>query len=147
MRDLIKAMKYRYCNKPSTNMSFASSNLSTTPKNSGNLQNFLKRDNSTFAYIGNNVSVKTNDEETHAARLLKNDSNSPVDCQAIIRLKRLLAILGISRSLVYLKLKPNSKYYDPMFPKSIRLGKEAVGWYLSDVYDYIENLRSRENIS
>lgn len=65
------------------------------------------------------------------------------DPKAIIRLANLLELLGISRSTVYLRLNPGSKYYDPRFPKSIRLGAKSVGWILADVYAYIECLRNR----
>ena len=65
------------------------------------------------------------------------------DPKAIIRLAKLLELLGISRSTVYLRLNPESQYYDPRFPKSIRLGAKSVGWILADVYAYIECLRNR----
>ena len=57
-------------------------------------------------------------------------SNSP--CK-IIRLKRLNDKTGISRSSVYNKLNPRSKYYDPAFPKPVRLGAASVGWLESEV--------------
>lgn len=63
------------------------------------------------------------------------------DPKAIIRLNTLLALVGMSRSTVYNRISPNSKYYDPMFPKPVRLGAKAVGWILADVYAYIEHLR------
>lgn len=69
------------------------------------------------------------------------------DPKAIIRLGKLLGLLGVSRSTVYLRINPESKYYDPMFPRSIRLGAKSVGWILADVYAYIEHLRNREEFS
>ncbi|WP_231499211.1 helix-turn-helix transcriptional regulator [Comamonas aquatica] len=62
----------------------------------------------------------------------------------ILRLRQLLKALGISRSTVYLRINPKSKYYDPVFPKPIRLGAKAVGWVLSDVNDYIEHLKKKQ---
>lgn len=62
----------------------------------------------------------------------------------VLRLRQLLQALGISRSTVYLRIDPKSKYYDPVFPKPIRLGAKAVGWVLSDVYDYIEHLKKKQ---
>lgn len=47
------------------------------------------------------------------------------DPKCVIRLKELLHILKVSRSTVYLRINPKSKYYDPMFPKSIPLGMKA----------------------
>lgn len=63
------------------------------------------------------------------------------DPQTIIRLNTLLGLVGVSRSTVYNRINPKSKYYDPMFPKPVRLGTKAVGWILADVYAYIEHLR------
>ena len=69
------------------------------------------------------------------------------DPKCVIRLKELMHILKVSRSTVYLRINPQSKYYDPMFPKSIRLGMKAVGWVLEDVHAYIENLRHQQKIA
>jgi prophage regulatory protein len=69
------------------------------------------------------------------------------DPKCVIRLKTLLEMLGVSRSTVYLRINPQSKYYDPMFPKSIRLGMKAVGWVLQDVHAYIEYLRNQAEIA
>lgn len=62
----------------------------------------------------------------------------------VLRLRQLLKALGISRSTVYLRINPKSKYYDPVFPKPIRLGTKARGWVLSDVNDYIEHLKKKQ---
>jgi prophage regulatory protein len=51
----------------------------------------------------------------------------------ILRLRRLKEKTGISRSSVYNKLNPRSKYYDATFPKPIRLGAASVGWLEADV--------------
>ena len=34
---------------------------------------------------------------------------------------------------------PRSPYYDPDFPKPIRLGKRAVGWRESEVIAWLES--------
>lgn len=51
----------------------------------------------------------------------------------ILRLTRLKEKTGISRSTVYNKMNPGSKYYDAEFPKPVRLGDSSVGWLESDV--------------
>lgn len=66
------------------------------------------------------------------------------DLKTIIRLPQCAKLLGLSRSTVYLRLNPKSKYYDPNFPKPIQLGMKAVGWKLADVYSYIEKLKYKE---
>ena len=60
---------------------------------------------------------------------------------SVIRLPKLLQILGISRSTVYLKINKSSKYYDKDFPLPIKLGEKAVGWVLQDVFNYIELIK------
>lgn len=69
---------------------------------------------------------------------------STLDLKTIIRLPQFVKLVGLSRSTVYLRLNPKTKYYDPSFPKPIQLGMKAVGWKLEDVYSYIEKLRYRE---
>lgn len=58
----------------------------------------------------------------------------------IVRRLELARLLGISRSMTYLKEKPSSPYFDPLFPKSIRIGKRAIGWLFSDVKSYLDAL-------
>ena len=59
----------------------------------------------------------------------------------VIRMQQLLEMLGLSRSMVYLKINPKSKYYDPKFPKPIKLGVKAIGWLLRDVSMYVNALK------
>ena len=86
-------------------------------------------------------------EQTKATRTTKVPSVHSCDemsLQTILRLWKLKNLLGISRSTVYLRINPKSTYYDPKFPKPIRLGAKAMGWVLSDVYDYIEYLKEKQ---
>lgn len=41
--------------------------------------------------------------------------------------------IGRSRSGMYELMNPQSPYYDPTFPKPIRLGHRAVGWLEHEV--------------
>jgi predicted DNA-binding transcriptional regulator AlpA len=59
----------------------------------------------------------------------------------VIRLPLVLRTVGIARSTLYLKTNPSSKYYDPRFPKPIKLGTKAVGWLLTDVQSYVNALK------
>lgn len=59
----------------------------------------------------------------------------------VVRRRELAALLGISRSTTYLREKPSSPYYDPLFPKAMRLGgPRASGFLLADVFFYLEML-------
>ena len=65
----------------------------------------------------------------------------------IVRRRELAALLGISRSTTYLREKPSSPYFDPLFPKSIQIGKRAVGFLVSDIMAYIEALAKEQSIA
>jgi len=62
----------------------------------------------------------------------------------VIRMPQLIKMLGLSRAAIYQRLQPSSPYYDETFPKRVRLGQKSVGWRLSDVQEYINNLESVE---
>ena len=50
----------------------------------------------------------------------------------IIRLKDVIALTGLSRSTIYLRMVQGK------FPKKISLGSRAVGWINSEVIEWIE---------
>lgn len=56
----------------------------------------------------------------------------------IIRLKEVIAVTGVSRSVIYGKLNPQSKSYDDTFPKPIKLSPMCVGWSAFEVNQWIE---------
>ncbi|HEQ1857600.1 TPA: AlpA family phage regulatory protein [Providencia alcalifaciens] len=55
----------------------------------------------------------------------------------ILRMAELTVMLGISRSSIYEKLNPRSKYYDADFPKPIKLGASSVGWQYASVEKWL----------
>ncbi|MCW6567572.1 helix-turn-helix transcriptional regulator [Yersinia ruckeri] len=61
-------------------------------------------------------------------------SNQPL---RILRMAELTKLVGISRSSIYEKLNPKSKYYDACFPKPVRLGAASVGWRSTSVEAWI----------
>lgn len=63
-----------------------------------------------------------------------NQSNLPL---RILRMTELTVMLGISRSSIYEKLNPRSKYYDPDFSKPIKLGASSVGWQYASVEKWL----------
>ena len=54
-----------------------------------------------------------------------------------LRIKQLAALLSISKSNIWSKLNPASRYFDPLFPKPIKIGC-ATCFVSSEVTDYIE---------
>ena len=53
--------------------------------------------------------------------------------QMILRLPKVKAITGLSRSTIYLRMTEGK------FPQQISLGSRAVGWINSEVIDWIEH--------
>lgn len=89
----------------------------------------------------------------HANKFQKLDSASvaviselpnTIDQITIIRLPKLIKLIGLSRAAIYQRLQPSSPYYDDTFPKRVRLGRKSVGWRLSDVLEYVNNLEKVE---
>lgn len=56
----------------------------------------------------------------------------------IIRIKEVIAVTGVSRSVIYEKLNPQSKCYDAAFPQPIRLSANCVGWSAFEINQWIE---------
>lgn len=63
-----------------------------------------------------------------------NHSNQPL---RILRMAELTNLLGISRSSIYEKLNPKSRYYDADFPKPVRLGAASVGWRSTAIDEWL----------
>ena len=53
----------------------------------------------------------------------------------IVRLPQVKGSTGLSRSSIYLRMSKGD------FPKSISLGGRAVGWFESDIQDWLEQKR------
>ena len=46
---------------------------------------------------------------------------------------------GLSRSAIYYKLDPNSRYFDPTFPTQVRLGSgSAVRWVEAEINEWLQ---------
>jgi len=69
--------------------------------------------------------------------------------QALIRLPELIALTGLKRSTIYLRLDQRSPYGDENFPRPVSLAtpgkKGAVAWVRSEVLAWIRKIAaSRE---
>ncbi len=51
----------------------------------------------------------------------------------ILRKRQLCQRIGLSPAQVYAMLDPKSPSHDPAFPRQIRLGASAVGWFEHEV--------------
>ena len=47
--------------------------------------------------------------------------------------------LGFSKTTLWSKGNPKSKYYDPKFPKKIKLGPKMVGWLEDQIDQWLEH--------
>lgn len=73
------------------------------------------------------------------AELTKPASKMPYPIQ-VIRMKDLVVLLGLSRSTIYNKMNPHSRWYDKRFPTPLRLGGASIGWLLADIEEWLHSL-------
>ena len=63
----------------------------------------------------------------------------------IVNIKDVIQFTSISRAKIYEMINVGSKYYDPTFPKPVRLSESRIGWSAWEVHQWIEDkLESRE---
>lgn len=55
----------------------------------------------------------------------------------LLRATQVCSKLKISRTTLYAKLDKSSKYYDPDFPKQLKLGHSSVGWVENQIDQWI----------
>ncbi|MBJ9902877.1 helix-turn-helix transcriptional regulator [Acinetobacter bereziniae] len=56
----------------------------------------------------------------------------------IINIKEVIQFTSISRAKIYEMINVSSKYYDPTFPKPVRLSETRIGWVALEVHQWIE---------
>ena len=59
--------------------------------------------------------------------------NASLPRPKVIRLPGCLEIIGLSRSTLYDLTNPDSVRHDPSFPKKLRIGSRAIGWWEHEV--------------
>ncbi|WP_244161255.1 helix-turn-helix transcriptional regulator [Pseudomonas anguilliseptica] len=61
----------------------------------------------------------------------------------MLTLQQVVQRTGLSRSSIYSRLDPKSRYFDPCFPRQIRLGRKgsAVRWIESEINAYLGRLQ------
>ncbi|HDR2613463.1 TPA: AlpA family phage regulatory protein [Enterobacter ludwigii] len=67
----------------------------------------------------------------------------------ILRIREVANKLGIARSTIYDWINPKSPRYDATFPKQRRLGMQSVGWFESELDEWLlkRNLASASTIA
>lgn len=91
---------------------------------------FLRRQ----IYLGN---TNCNDSSPHYGDKMPDQSGYCWTPSRILRMPELSQLLGISRSTIYEKMNPLSKYYDATFPRPVRLGSGSVGWRSSAIDEWL----------
>ncbi|WP_180186566.1 AlpA family transcriptional regulator [Acinetobacter sp. YH01012] len=62
-----------------------------------------------------------------------------------INLKQVVELIGVCRSTIYEMMDENSPYYDPTFPKKVKITQNRIGWSAWEINQWIEaKLASRE---
>ena len=56
----------------------------------------------------------------------------------IINIKEVIQFTSISRAKIYEMINFSSKYYDPTFPKPVRLSESRIGWVALEIHQWIE---------
>lgn len=57
----------------------------------------------------------------------------------IINIKDVIQFTSISRAKIYEMINVDSKYYDPTFPKPVRLSESRIGWSAWEINQWIES--------
>ncbi len=57
----------------------------------------------------------------------------------IVRRREVEKLTGLSRSAIYERLNPKSRYFDPTFPRPVKLGLRAVGWRVDEIAAWQES--------
>ena len=62
-----------------------------------------------------------------------------------INIKQVIAITGLCRSTIYEMMDEYSPYYDPTFPKKLKITQNRIVWSAWEINQWIESkLASRE---
>lgn len=64
----------------------------------------------------------------------------------LLRRRDVEALIAKSRSWIYSVIDPKSRYYDPDFPKPIRLGGNSVAWVETEIQAWVSTrIACRDN--
>jgi len=55
----------------------------------------------------------------------------------VLRIKDLIAKIGMARSTIYDWLDPKSPRHDTTFPKPFKIGRSSIGWFEHDVDQWL----------
>ncbi|ATO18460.1 AlpA family transcriptional regulator [Acinetobacter sp. LoGeW2-3] len=63
----------------------------------------------------------------------------------LISIKQVIQFTALSRSTIYAMMDEYSPYYDPSFPKSVKISQNRIAWSAHEINQWIESkLAERE---
>ena len=63
----------------------------------------------------------------------------------LINLKQVVDLICVCRSTIYEMMDENSPYYDPTFPRKVKITQNRIGWSAYEIHQWIESkLASRK---
>lgn len=57
----------------------------------------------------------------------------------LINIHQVAQFIGVCRSTIYEMMDENSPYYDPTFPKKVKITKHRIGWSAWEINQWIED--------
>ncbi|MEF9957532.1 MAG: AlpA family phage regulatory protein [Acinetobacter sp.] len=57
----------------------------------------------------------------------------------IISLHQVIELTGVCRSTIYEMMDEDSPYYDPTFPKKVKITQKRIGWSAYEIHQWIES--------
>lgn len=57
----------------------------------------------------------------------------------LISIKQVVELVGVGRSTIYEMMDENSPYYDPTFPKKVKITQNRIGWSAYEIHQWIED--------
>ena len=72
-------------------------------------------------------------------------SSQPQGMYKLMTINDVSISTGLSRSTIYEKVNPKSRYYDPTFPKQIFLSTNRVAWLVDEINSWIESRMAQRN--
>lgn len=64
---------------------------------------------------------------------------------SLIKIKSVSEQIGLARASIYLRLDKSSKYFDPTFPKAVKIGQRSVAWVQEEIDSWVESRISERN--
>lgn len=82
-------------------------------------------------------------EHDMATNISNESKHSIQEQQVYLSLHDVLQITPLSRTGVYDRLNPKSKYYDATFPRPVKFGERKNRWVKEEVQEWLEALKAK----